>query len=314
MKLSNTGPVLRLLLPLLLCLQCAADAWAFDRRGLECSALSPTPAVRREIAHGRGLLFQVEAAPVPASFIFATIHLADERVTTLPAPVRQAFDGAQGFVMEALFDPVGIAELSLLMMYTAGTQLEQQLGGKWFAPTAQLLAVHGVPPTMASLLKPWAAYLTLSMPIQHGELPLDFRLMQDAQQRGLTVAGLETVAEQAAALGSLTLADQIALLKSAICHYETVQANVEESLLAYLDRDLAILAAGSQRYSAENEQLHRRLLDSLVIKRNLRMVERMLPRLREGKVFVAVGALHLPGRQGILRLLEQRGYVVTVRY
>jgi hypothetical protein len=44
------------------------------------------------------------------------------------------------------------------------------------------------------------------------------------------------------------------------------------------------------------------------------MVERLRPRLAEGGAFVAVGALHLPGEEGILRLLERQGYRVTRLY
>jgi uncharacterized protein YbaP (TraB family) len=41
------------------------------------------------------------------------------------------------------------------------------------------------------------------------------------------------------------------------------------------------------------------------------MVERMLPHIAERSAFIAVGALHLPGEEGILSLLEQRGYRVS---
>ncbi|RLA04876.1 MAG: hypothetical protein DRQ60_03605 [Gammaproteobacteria bacterium] len=44
------------------------------------------------------------------------------------------------------------------------------------------------------------------------------------------------------------------------------------------------------------------------------MVERLLPILKEGKAFIAVGALHLPGESGLLQRLHKLGYQITHRY
>ena len=41
------------------------------------------------------------------------------------------------------------------------------------------------------------------------------------------------------------------------------------------------------------------------------MAERLEPLLNQGRLFVAVGALHLPGEGGVLNLLAQRGYRIT---
>jgi len=45
----------------------------------------------------------------------------------------------------------------------------------------------------------------------------------------------------------------------------------------------------------------------LLFDRNARMVARMQPQLKSGQAFVAVGALHLYGEQGLLSLLTARG-------
>jgi uncharacterized protein YbaP (TraB family) len=37
-----------------------------------------------------------------------------------------------------------------------------------------------------------------------------------------------------------------------------------------------------------------------------------LPLLAEGSQFIAVGSLHLAGREGLVELLRQAGYTVTV--
>jgi uncharacterized protein YbaP (TraB family) len=44
------------------------------------------------------------------------------------------------------------------------------------------------------------------------------------------------------------------------------------------------------------------------------MLERMEKRLQEGNAFIAVGALHLPGDKGLLKLLQARGYRVSALY
>jgi uncharacterized protein YbaP (TraB family) len=41
------------------------------------------------------------------------------------------------------------------------------------------------------------------------------------------------------------------------------------------------------------------------------MAARILPLLRDGGAFVAVGAAHLPGEEGVLARLESRGYTVS---
>jgi hypothetical protein len=45
--------------------------------------------------------------------------------------------------------------------------------------------------------------------------------------------------------------------------------------------------------------------------RNRRMVASLLPLLAEGTVFVAVGALHLPGESGLIAGLREAGFELS---
>jgi uncharacterized protein YbaP (TraB family) len=42
--------------------------------------------------------------------------------------------------------------------------------------------------------------------------------------------------------------------------------------------------------------------------RNRRMLESLLPELESKRVFVAIGALHLPGKSGLIELLRKEGF------
>jgi len=88
-----------------------------------------------------------------------------------------------------------------------------------------------------------------------------------------------------------------------------------ELLDAWRQRDLAMLMAiNTAAMQTGDQKLAAEFQDRLIVRRNQLMAERMQPYLQEGNVFVAVGALHLPGEAGLLNLLEQRGYTVRALY
>ena len=110
-------------------------------------------------------------------------------------------------------------------------------------------------------------------------------------------------------------ADQIAFLDAAMVMNPEIEAFTEELLQKYIRRDLkAIFDMMLEQSAATDERLLEAFLDRVLYVRNERMVTRMQAQLARGNAFVAVGALHLPGEQGVLHLLEQEGYRVLRVY
>jgi uncharacterized protein len=52
-------------------------------------------------------------------------------------------------------------------------------------------------------------------------------------------------------------------------------------------------------------------VDRVLVQRNRTMVDRMAGALAEGDALVVVGAAHLPGENGILDLLQRRGFTIS---
>jgi uncharacterized protein YbaP (TraB family) len=50
--------------------------------------------------------------------------------------------------------------------------------------------------------------------------------------------------------------------------------------------------------------------ERMLYQRSRQMLERMQPYLQSGGAVVAVGALHLTGERGLLRMLELQGYTI----
>jgi hypothetical protein len=78
---------------------------------------------------------------------------------------------------------------------------------------------------------------------------------------------------------------------------------------SYLAGDLHGLEALTEQQLGElAPQARQYFTEEGITARNRRMVETLLPELAEHRVFVAVGALHLPGESGLIRLLRRAGY------
>lgn len=276
---------------------------------------------RAETEYASGVLWRVETANGARSHIFGTIHLTEERVVRLPKPVLTAFQGAGSLTLEVLKTAESQRAVSSMMILRDGRTLDEIIGHELFAKLANRTTEIGIPKKLLRRLKPWAGAIILALPRKEtarqvaGAQPLDFALLESARLRGLPHYALETATEQIRIFDDLAEADQISLLRVAIREYPHLDNTVEQLIKLYLARDLAGLSKWwTKEMSKLGEELAALIERRLLTDRNVTMVERMKARLADGGAFVAVGAMHLPGRNGILALLARHGFRVTRVY
>ena len=264
--------------------------------------------------HAKGLLWKISRIGLKPSYLYGTMHLPDKEITTLANPVLDALDNALSVTLEVKFDVNTFYEMSKAMNYSDGSTLKGKVGDELYENALSLLKTYGFNEEMASTLKPWSAYLSLSLPPSKGGLPLDMVILNRGKRFGANIYGLETLDEQLGIFDKMSEEDQVQILKDTVCHYEEFQRDVQEMKELYLKHDLAGLAFMAEKYKPDEEDRYKELMEELIEKRNHKMVDRMQIRLIEGNAFIAVGALHLPGEDGILGLLEKDGFIVTPIY
>lgn len=291
-------PFLRWLLVLLLLAVAASPVQALD--------VAPSDAPTR------GLLWRIERDG-HVSYLFGTIHSDDPRVLQLPAAVDRAFTRTDSFVMEALPSADGFIDAANAMTLPEGRTLQDVVGADLYQRARAALLARGQPVTGIDREKPWVVMAALSYPVYHG-LPLDFALLMKATQAGKKTAGLETSQEQIAVFDGMSLADQTHLLALTVDQASNLQAQMDKLLAAWLARDLGALHRAEREDAPAGDRAYDTFMKRLTHERNLRMAERMAPYLKQGNAFIAVGALHLVGDDGLLRLLAQRGYRVERVY
>lgn len=244
-------------------------------------------------------------------YLFGTIHVSDADIIALKPEVQAAVDAAQRLVVEAVVDDKArqaMADRSLLSTNT----LKGVLGPDLFEQVARAAKARNLMPASVMRLKPWAVALMLNMPTPSLKPVLDVHLQYRFQDSRRPVSGLETVDEQLAIFDEMSLADQIEFLKVALLQQDEFDANFAHMKTLYLAGDLtAIEAFSEQQINRYKQPVLRKVMHRILAERNVRMFQRVQPHLARSGTLIAVGALHLPGNQGLLAMFRQAGYTLT---
>jgi uncharacterized protein YbaP (TraB family) len=282
--------------------------------------LLPQPLAAEELRHGQGVLWQVARDGRPVAHVFGTIHLADPEIIALPAPVAAAFEKSTSLSVEAILDGAASQALAQAMTLPPERSLQDLVPAHVFSKAAVAAQPYGLQPFQLNRLKPWAVGMLITVPPEEiirrsqGQPALDVFLTAQARQSGKAVHALESMQEQIAVFDSLPDEEQAAFLAAAAIDISEKEKIMAAMKAAYLRRDIAAVRKAARDATPPDERaaaakLERELIDT----RNRRMVERMKPGF-DGGAFVAIGALHLPGEDGVLALLERDGYTLRRVY
>jgi len=270
------------------------------------------------ILHPNGLLWKIEKQGINNSYLYGTMHVGDPRVTNLSREVEQAFKQADHFAMEVLMNFQAMGIITSASFFNDGRTLKGVMGHIEYKRLTSLINKRiFISEDVINNMKPWAVLMLLMVPVDQqvqNSSALDMVLYRRASQRNMKLTGLETAQEQVSIFDSMSIQDQLWMLNRSIKEIETTDAQMPEMLDAYVSRDLAKLVQIQQSFMSDDSDIDDRFMYQLLDVRNVRMADRMSPILETGDAFIAIGALHLPGKSGVLHLLELQGYKVTSIY
>ena len=131
-----------------------------------------------------------------------------------------------------------------------------------------------------------------------------------AAEKGKKVIGLETVDQQIEVLfGNGTLERQANVLVEAIQHKDKILSEMIQLNKLYkagkID-ELVELSKGKDNITEMTEEEYAKLVDN----RNAEWLKKLPALLKDASSFVAVGAMHLGGKNGLVKELQKAGYKV----
>lgn len=306
---------------------CVGKNLLAELKGNDPALYAEAEAEANAIPNGKGIFWKVEKEGVKPSFLLGTMHVTDPRVLTMPAGAKEAAASADVIVIESdeiLDEKKAAAALLMhpeLTMFSDGQSITDFLSDEQKSTLEAGLKERGLPLLAVSRMKPWLIASFVALPAcelerkAKGASFLDKKIAEDALAAGKQVAGLETLVEQLQAMAALPLDFHFQALLETIALGDKMDDVMETMTELYIAGDIGMtmpmLRAITKEYASADESGYAAFEKRIITDRNLLMAERSLEHLDKGNAFIAVGALHLPGDQGLVELLRQKGYTVT---
>ena len=279
-----------------------------------------------DLVNSDGLLWRIAKPGLAPSTLFGTIHSTDGSALEIARKAAQSIKGAKVAATE-LGGPFDAVEKANIMAATLAKALDREhdtfegvIAPENRQRVESLIASLGYPAGFARHLKPWFLAMLTAAPAcetareARGLPEVDQFLAESAKEAGVKVIGLETVGEQLDAIASLSPKTAATLLAAAARDpgmnddlYATLLKLYRESRPAEILAVSDAVQGPSEAERAAQAQFMRDLLQG----RNAVMAERAAPLIASGGAFIAVGALHLAGKTGLIERFRAMGYTVT---
>lgn len=247
------------------------------------------------------------------SYLYGTMHVQDKRVFNFSDSLYYYLEKADGYAME-----VDLRDFIDTMIQRAITDHEAEFfrddedetvsrsSVKKNATIDSLLKLvkdKNDPASRKRLIRMREALVRMSLK-KRAEMPtiMDAWFYGIARRQGKWLGSVEDVRDQLPLIDEVGSEMNEGALKSSPAE---VGRTLENLIQIYRSRDLDAL------YDLIKPGLGQEESDRIFVRRNLKMIRSMDSLARIRSVFFAVGAAHLPGDSGLIRLLRDKGYTVT---
>lgn len=262
-------------------------------------------------ANDNSLLWKVSGNGLDKpSYLYGTFHLLCPGDLQIDDKVTTAFNKSDQLVLELDFDdPTVMPTIQQNMMYKDGTTAKSYLNEDEYKMVKGFFSDSlNMPFERLQTIKP---FFLSSMTMMHflGCQPASFeqKLTAMAKENSIEVKGLETVKEQLSFIEDIPMDMQKKMLLENMEAYDESKEMFDKMVSHYLEEDIDGINDLMDKYMSDE---YAEFKEQLLLKRNKNWVPDIEKLAAKNSSFIAVGAGHLPGKDGLIDLLQQAGYKV----
>jgi uncharacterized protein len=259
------------------------------------------------------LLYQVTGKGISKpSYIFGTFHAVCPTEMVPFEDLDVYLNQTDQLMMEVdMDDPAEMLSMTKGVIMTDGKTLKDYLKPEEFAKVDEMAKnLLGYSAENVKMVKPSIiAVLLVTSPKAIGCTPTvyDMSLMKSAVEKKKPVVGLETVESQIKVIDSKPFDQQAKDLYEMASNPQKSIDELKKLMAAYKMRDPEKLIDIANSQLKSDKEFQMRLIDD----RNIAWIPKLESAFKEKPTFVAFGAGHLGGKNGVIKLLRAKGYQVT---
>lgn len=248
-------------------------------------------------------------------YIGGTIHLLSHDDYPLPVEYDSAFIRSEKLVFEAdiaqMENPEVAKSLFLKAMYADDRTLKSVLEEENYAALEKEASALGVPLEQMDSFKPSIVVMTLMM-MKMQEMGLtaegvDKHFYAKAREEERQVEFLETLDEQIDMLVNMGEGNENEFVKYSLKDFENMEKELSEMTATWRDGSSRTMIKQAKTMKKEFPDIYK----SLLTDRNNAWLPKIEIYLEDETIeYILVGVMHLLGKDGILKMLEKRGYSV----
>jgi uncharacterized protein YbaP (TraB family) len=289
--------------------------------GLLLACLFALPRMAAQDAAGapaKKALFWKASSATNVIYLLGSLHLGSKSMYPLPQEIEDAFGKSSALLVEVDMNHVDKQKIQAMVMetglYPGDDLLWDHVSKETKESLEKFCATYGIPSQPFAKMKPWMAAIGVSAiaMVKNGmdpKLGIDQYFLDKAGMAGdqKRVVEIESAESQLKLLSGFTDDVQTTILAVAMEGVGKIPEKLGELRETWLKGD----AAEMDRLMSESSRIPDDVRKALLQDRNLHMAD-VAEQFLNGneQAFVVVGAAHMVGKDGIVRILAKRGYTV----
>ncbi|MFN3488844.1 MAG: TraB/GumN family protein [Emticicia sp.] len=259
----------------------------------------------------KGLLWEISGNGLSQpSYIFGTIHLICPDKFFVPKGTEEKFKAAQQIFLEIdMDDPQMMMKTQKLMMSADGKKLKDMMNESDYKAFSEYFKKNvGMDVTMFGPAKPMIFLSFVMMKSTGCPTPTSYEeyFVKEAKTEKKEILGLETIEEQMAFIDKAPIEQQISWLMDMVKEADNSSETYKKMIDLYLKQDVEALLQMILEKKVGMQGMEVEMLD----KRNQNWIPVIEQNIKQKSTFFAVGAGHLGGEKGVLKLLQQKGFTL----